>query len=87
MVTKGETVYERGVATGVYTREQRIEIVVFYSHEDEAWGAMFAAMPSLSAFGDTPELALKEFGIMLQGAADSGLEVSALAKAKHISEE
>ena len=80
METKRETVYERGVKSGIYTEEHRIEIVIFHSSEDEGWGAMLPLMPGLSAFGDTPEHALKEFWIMLQCAFDSGLDISEFKK-------
>lgn len=40
---------------------------------------MFERAPGLSTFGDSPEDALKEFGVMLQGAIESGLKVSSVA--------
>lgn len=80
MEAKRETVYERGVKSGIYTQEQRIEIVVFHSSEDKAWSAMFAVAPGLSAFGDTPELALTEFATVIRLAIESGKKVSELAK-------
>lgn len=80
MEAKRETVYERGVKSGVYTQEQKIEIIVFHSSEDQAWSAMFTAAPGLSSFGDTPEQALTEFATVIRLAVESGKKVSELAK-------
>jgi predicted RNase H-like HicB family nuclease len=78
METRRETVYERGVKSGIYTQERKIEIVVFHSSEDASWGAMLPAMPGLSAFGDTPEQALSELAVVIQAAVESGMRVEVL---------
>jgi predicted RNase H-like HicB family nuclease len=47
-------------------------IVIFYSEEDEGYIAIVPDLPGCSAFGETPEEALKE----IQIAAEGWLEVA-----------
>jgi predicted RNase H-like HicB family nuclease len=68
-------VFDNGVESGIYTKTQEIVVMMFYSSEDDAWFATLKNSPGLSAFGETPADALREFCVMLPAALDSGLSV------------
>lgn len=50
-------------------------IVIFYSEEDEGYIAVVPDLPGCSAFGETPEEALKEIQIAEEGWLEVAREV------------
>lgn len=75
------SVFSDGIESGIYTDVRTIKLVRFYSSEDDAWFVMPELSHGLSAHGETPCEALKEFCVMLPAALDSGLSVEDIAEA------